>query len=210
LILPQPAGALAIWEKASARKETFAWGVRNGFEIALAPADQTEGWLHHETIHPQCTLWIAGSGHIAQAVAPLAAKLDFHVTVFDDRPALANPQYFPKETDLRVDYWERLLKERLPVVPTFGLIVTRGHQHDAMVLREWIQQPFAFLGMIGSKRKKKIIFSHFVEEGIATEEQLQQVACPVGLDIDAVSVEEIGISIASQLVQKRAAIRSAE
>ena len=60
--------------------------------------------------------------------------------------------------------------------------------------------------MIGSKRKKRIIFSHFVEESVATAEQLNAVACPVGLDIDAVSVQEIAVSIAAQLVQKRAAL----
>jgi xanthine dehydrogenase accessory factor len=99
-----------------------------------------------------------------------------------------------------------LLEEPMPLGSTFGIILTRGHQHDALVLRHWVQKPFAFLGMIGSQRKKRLIFSHFIEEKIAREEQLNRVACPVGLDIQAVSVPEIAVSILAQLVQKRAAL----
>src|SRR5438477_157542 len=117
-------------------------------------------------------LLTAGSGHVAQAVAPLALQLDFEVTVFDDRPTLANTQFFPPTTRFRVDYWEKLLAEPMPPRPTFGLIVTRGHQHDALVLRDWLHRPFEFLGMIGSKRKARLIFSQFIEEEIAREEQL--------------------------------------
>jgi len=131
-------------------------------------------------------------------------QLDFDVTVFDDRPTLANSQYFPAGTKFRVDYWEKLLKESLPQRPTFGLIVTRGHQHDALVLLDWVPRPFVFLGLIGSKRKRRLIFEQFVEDGIATEDQLAKVACPVGLDIQAVSVPEIAVSVMAQFVQKRA------
>src|SRR6185436_2688851 len=110
------------------------------------------------TVLPPCPLWIAGSGHVAQAVAGLALQVDFQVTVFDDRPSLANHEFFPAPTQFKVGYWEEILKEPLPARPTFGLIVTRGHQHDALVLRSWVQQPFAFLGMIGSRRKRRLIF----------------------------------------------------
>jgi xanthine dehydrogenase accessory factor len=96
------------------------------------------------------------------------------------------------------------LRDPLPSKPAFGLIVTRGHQHDALVLKEWVRRPFAFLGMIGSNRKRRIIFEQFIQERIATEEQLARVVCPVGIDIEAETVPEIAISIAAQLVQKRA------
>src|SRR5262249_53681352 len=139
------------------------------------------------------------------AVAPLAAQLDFQVTVFDDRPTFANRQFFPDGTVFRVGYWDELLREPLPDRPVFGLVVTRGHQRDAVVLANWVQRPFAFLGMIGSRRKKRLIFDQFVADHLATAEQLARVACPVGIDIEAVSVGEIAISIAAQLVQQRAA-----
>jgi xanthine dehydrogenase accessory factor len=161
-------------------------------------------WLYQETVTPPCALWIAGAGHIAQAVAPLAAQLDFNVTVFDDRPALASHQFFPKEIALQADMWENLLASPLPKVPTFALIVTRGHRHDALVLKDWIHKPFLFLGMIGSSRKARTIFEHFMDEKIATEEDLKRVACPVGIKIRSQSVQEIAVSIMAQFIDKRA------
>jgi xanthine dehydrogenase accessory factor len=149
-------------------------------------------------------LWIAGAGHIAQAVAPLAAQLDFAVTVFDDRPALANHHFFPDEVSLRADVWEKLLAAPLPEAPSFGLIVTRGHRHDALVLQDWVHKPFLFLGMIGSARKARTIFEHFTEEKLATPEQLGRVACPVGIKIRSKSVMEIAVSIMAQFIDKRA------
>ncbi len=206
VILPSAFQHVEIWKTLARREETRTWGIDEKFDVRwLDPTDQGP-WIYRETVSPPFALWIAGSGHVARAVAPLAQQLDFEVTGFDDRPALATHQFYPTETILRVDYWPALLKDELPPRPAFGLIVTRGHQHDALVLKDWIQKPFAFLGMIGSKRKKRIIFSHFVEEGIASEEQLSQVACPVGVDIDAISVNEIAISIVAQLVHKRAEI----
>jgi xanthine dehydrogenase accessory factor len=91
----------------------------------------------------------------------------------------------------------------LPARPAFGLIVTRGHQHDALALRHWIHQPFIFLGMIGSRRKKRLIFDEFVAEKIATSENLAKVACPVGLDLLAQSVDEIALSIVAQFALER-------
>jgi xanthine dehydrogenase accessory factor len=164
------------------------------------------GWLYTEMVTPPVELWIAGSGHVAQAVAPLAQKLDFSVTIFDDRPELANHQFFPSATRLRVGGWHELLKISPAAAPAFGVVVTRGHQHDALVLSEWIRFPFAFLGMIGSRRKARIMREQFIKQKIATPEQFDRIACPVGLDIDAVGTQEIAVSVMAQLIQKRAGI----
>jgi xanthine dehydrogenase accessory factor len=102
-----------------------------------------------------------------------------------------------------VGYWEELLKESMPLRPAFGLVVTRGHQRDALVLANWIHRHFRFLGMIGSRRKKRLIFDQFLADGIATEAQLEKVACPVGLSIGSRTVPEIAVSIVAQLVQER-------
>ena len=208
LILPQAAQAIEIWRALAIPEQTSTWGIKKDFSIAWTDQDNGE-WLYREMVSPACALWVAGSGHVAQAVAPLAAQLDFAVTVFDDRPALANHHYFPAPAKLRVDAWEKILHDPLPPTPTFALIVTRGHQHDALVLREWIHQPFAFLGMIGSKRKWRIISTQFEQDGLATKEQLAHIECPVGLDINAVSVNEIAVSIAARLVQRRAELVNA-
>jgi xanthine dehydrogenase accessory factor len=204
--LPQAREARELWHELARRERPLTWGVKQDFGIELAQEHDAAGWRYRETVRPACALWIAGSGHVAQAVAPLALQLDFAVTVFDDRPALANHQFFPKRTHFRVGAWENLLGEALPLNTVLGLIVTRGHQRDALVLAKWLHQPFAFLGMIGSRRKKRLIFEQFLEDKIATAGELARVACPVGIEIGSQTVPEIGISIVAQLVQKRAEI----
>ncbi len=212
VILPnaQDAGE-NFWRKLAARKTTFHWGVKENFSIALFDEaieqfndSKPARWLYHEIITPPCSLWIAGAGHISQAVAPLALQLDFAVSVFDDRPALANRQFFPEAVRIFANDWTELLSTPFPETPTFGLIVTRGHRHDALVLKEWIEKNFCFLGMIGSARKARIILDHFLAEKIATPEQLSRLSCPVGLKIKSQSVPEIAVSILAQLIEKRA------
>jgi len=232
LILPNAqASGERFWVNLAERKQTTVWGVKSDYSITCAPGseacDAPQGlgvsessgafgpaeesdprelgdWLYRETVTAPCALWIAGAGHIAQAVAPLALQLDFRVTVFDDRPALANHQYFPPEVTLQAEVWEKLMELPLPAVPCFGLIVTRGHRHDALVLKEWIHRPFLFLGMIGSARKARTIFEHFADEKLAKPEELLRVACPVGVKIRSQSPQEIAVSIMAQFIDKRA------
>ena len=204
LILPHAAQSAELWHTLVNTDKPSRWGVKKDFSIAQAGGDAPEEWLYQETVSPPHALWIAGSGHVAQAVAPLALQLDFEVTVFDDRPELANHGYFPASTKLRVGGWHELLKETMPGQPAFGLIVTRGHQHDALVLTEWIHRPFVFLGMIGSRRKARIIREQFVRQNIASLGDMEKVACPVGMNILAQSTPEIAVSIIAQYIQKRA------
>src|ERR1017187_7115010 len=210
LILPnaQSAGE-QFWTELAGRQTTISWGVKSDFAISRLEAGRKEpggtpGLFYSETVTAASALWIAGAGHIAQAVAPLALQLDFSVTVFDDRPALVSHQFFPPETSLQADVWQKLLALPLPSVPCFGLIVTRGHRHDALVLKEWIHRPFLFLGMIGSARKARTMFEHFIEEKLATPEELERVACPVGVKIRSQSPQEIAVSIMAQFIDKRA------
>jgi xanthine dehydrogenase accessory factor len=225
LILPHAPQSAELWRKLAAVTEPVRWGVKKDFSIALVEgradsplpaaaaqtydgaqrtARPTDEWFYQETVTPPFALWIAGSGHVAQAVAPLALQLDFAVTIFDDRPELANHQFFPPDARLQVGPWHELLKVPLPKTPAFGLIVTRGHQHDALVLSEWIHHPFVFLGMIGSRRKARIMREQFLKQNIATAEQFDKIACPVGVDIQAVSTHEIAVSVMAQFIQKRA------
>ena len=218
-----------FWSELAKRDGVKTWGVRKDFVVALAdggasvpasrlvsslapPKDSgthgvtrpTDEWLYTETITPPCALWIAGSGHVAQAVAPLALQLDFAVSIFDDRPELANHEFFPKEVSIHTGNWGDILTEPMPDTPTLGLIVTRGHNHDALVLESWIRRPFAFLGMIGSQRKWRMISENFLAAKIATEEQLAQVSCPVGIKIASKTVAEIAVSIVAQFIDQRA------
>jgi len=201
-----------FWSELAKREATKAWGVKTDLSIACPDSAlnsqlstlNSPDWLYTETITPPCALWIAGSGHIAQAVAPLALQLDFAVAIFDDRPELANHDIFPREVSIKTGNWGDLCAAPFPEVPTFGLIVTRGHKHDALVLETWIHRPFQFLGMIGSSRKARTIAEHFVQKKIATAEEVARVACPVGIKIRSQSVMEIAVDIIAQYIDKRA------
>jgi len=220
LILPHAAKEAELWRKLATVTEPVRWGVKKDFSIALVegrvgnplPAavetkpDPAGDWFYQETVSPPYAFWIAGSGHVAQAVAPLALQLEFDVTVFDDRPGLANYQFFPESVHLSVGAWHELLKSPMPKLPAFGLIVTRGHQHDALVLTEWIHRPFIFLGMIGSRRQARIIREQFVRQNLATAAEMDELACPVGVDIQAKTTPEIAVSVMAQFIQKRAAL----
>jgi xanthine dehydrogenase accessory factor len=210
LILPQAAEAITIWQQLAQSDKPQQWVVQHDFSIQMFEAGRTKllvgppPLLYEETVSPPHALWIAGSGHVAQAIAPLALNLEFEVTVFDDRPELANHNHFPKKTKLHVGNWGELLATQFPNRPVFGLIVTRGHNHDADVLADWIHKPFAFLGMIGSTRKFRLISDGFLQKKIATMEQLGKVICPVGLPIQAIGVNEIAVSVLAQMIEVRA------
>lgn len=202
-----------FWTALAERNVTQTWGVKADFSIALADSTiqrfndaAPSNWLYTETVTQPCALWIAGSGHIAQAVAPLGLQLDFAVSVFDDRPELANHRLFPGGVALHVGPWGELCAAPFPPVPTFGLIVTRGHKHDALVLETWIHRAFAFLGMIGSERKARTISEHFIAKKIATPEEMARVACPVGVRIRSQSVMEIAVDILAQYIDRRAVV----
>jgi xanthine dehydrogenase accessory factor len=204
LILPEAQlKGKEFWPILARREHSLVWGVASDYTITMGNAAFAD-WLYAESVTPPCALWIAGSGHVAQAVAPLARQLDFVVTVFDDRPELANHSFFPSDVILRTGDWSELCNAPFPHVPTFGLIVTRGHKHDALVLETWIHRPFAFLGMIGSTRKARIIAEHFIRKKIATAEEVARVACPVGIRIQSRSVMEIAVDILAQYIDKRA------
>jgi xanthine dehydrogenase accessory factor len=210
LILPQAAEATDIWQQLAQSEQPQKWVVQDDFsvmtlDVGCSTLDVGRShFLYEETVSPPHALWIAGSGHVAQAIAPLALNLEFDVTVFDDRPELANHNHFPKKTKLSVGNWGDLLATPFPNRPVFGLIATRGHNHDADVLADWIHKPFAFLGMIGSTRKFRLISEGFLRKKIATAEQLEKVICPVGLPIQAVGVNEIGVSVMAQMIEVRA------
>jgi xanthine dehydrogenase accessory factor len=155
-------------------------------------------------IESQPTLYIAGAGHISRVIADLAVSLQFEVDVIDDRSQYANQRRFPEPVRTHVGNIAKTLKS-LPVDgDTYIVIVTRGHKHDEAALRAVIDAPAKYIGMIGSRRKVKVIFDDLRHTGVP-DEQLAKVHAPVGLDIGAVTVDEIGLSIAAQLVQVRRA-----
>jgi xanthine dehydrogenase accessory factor len=155
-----------------------------------------------EEIGPPPKLVIAGGGHVGQALGELAAKLDFGVTVIDDRPDFVALERFPSAKQRIAGEIEDELR-KFPIDPgTYIVIVTRGHRHDGQALHAVIDSPAKYIGLIGSKSKIKLIYDDLVEKGVPVE-KLMRVHAPIGLDIAAVTVPEIAVSIAAELVAVR-------
>src|SRR5262249_5646646 len=151
---------------------------------------------------PRVRLVIVGAGHVGQAVADLAAQADFDVWVVDDRHQYANPERFPRAQRLLVGPIDEVLGPRDVTPRPYALIVPRGHGHDEEALYHLAPTTASYVGLIGSRRKIRLIFEGLREQGIA-EADLGRVAAPVGLDIGSQSVVEIAISIVAELIARR-------
>ena len=157
-------------------------------------------------IEAEPTLLIAGGGHVGTALAELAVALEFRVVVVDDRADFANAERLPPPIEPITADIEQTLRGFPIDADTYVVIVTRGHRHDEQALSAVIDSPARYLGMIGSRRKVKLIFDDLVAAG-ADRQGLERIHAPIGLDIQAVTVPEIAVSIAAQLVAVRRADR---
>jgi xanthine dehydrogenase accessory factor len=154
-----------------------------------------------ELIKPYLRLVIAGAGHIGKALSGLGQMLDFDVTVIDDRPEFANPANIPSADHIIASNIGKSVAEVEKGKDTFIVIVTRGHRDDANALRSCISSDAAYIGMIGSRNKVALMKQEFISNGWASKEEWDRIFTPVGLDIGSVTVEEIAVSIAAQLIQ---------
>ncbi len=153
---------------------------------------------------PRITLLIVGGGHVGQAVGKLAAEVDFDVWVIDDRAAYASAERFPAARRRLVgDIGGQLQALRPELSPSvYALIVTRGHAHDEEALYHLATAPAGYVGMIGSKRKIRLIFEDLVARGVP-QEALDRVHAPLGLAIGSQTVAEIAVSIVAELIAVR-------
>lgn len=150
----------------------------------------------------RCALVIVGGGHVGQAVGALAAALDFDTTVVDDREEYVTAERFPEAVARVSGRMGDVLPSLTITADTYCLIVTRGHNHDEEALFHLVNRGARYVGMIGSKRKIKLIFDDLQAAGVSRE-LLAQVYAPVGLDIGSQTVMEIAVSIAAELVAHR-------
>jgi xanthine dehydrogenase accessory factor len=150
---------------------------------------------------PSPTLYIFGGGHISLAVARVANAAGFAIGVIDDREAFANRERFPMAGEVYTSFPEAFARLQ-PKDLIYLLIVTRGHKDDMRVLAWAVRTQARYIGMIGSKRKVLSVYEALEREGFSRRE-FQQVHAPVGLDIGALTPEEISISIVAELIAVR-------
>jgi xanthine dehydrogenase accessory factor len=165
------------------------------------PAIQKDGNTTNifEPIEGRSSLFIFGGGHVGRAVAKSANIAGFRVTVVDDRIEFASKDSQPDAEEV-ICLPFRNISDNINIPSNaYTVIVTRGHRYDELVLDQVIRFKPKYIGMIGSKRKVLVAFQHLIEKGY-DEKELDQVFAPVGLDIGAVTVEEIAISITAEMI----------
>ena len=148
------------------------------------------------------TVLILGGGHVGLQVARVAKIAGFDVAVADDREAFSNPERFPEATSIYAGPWEELFPKFHVNNHTYLVLVTRGHKGDLDCLRWAVTTPARYVGMIGSKRKFIEICKVLEREGV-TADLLERVHSPIGLDIGALTPEEIAVSIVAEMIAVR-------
>jgi xanthine dehydrogenase accessory factor len=155
---------------------------------------------------PQIRLLVVGGGHVGAAVAKLAAEVDFDIWAIDDREKYVNLERFPFASQLFIgdigEVLKKLVAEGAITPSAYCLIVTRGHNHDEEALYRLAPTPAGYVGMIGSKRKIKLIYEDLQARGI-NPELLAKVHAPLGIEIGSRTVPEIAISIVAELIACR-------
>jgi len=153
-------------------------------------------------ILPRCRLVIVGGGHVGKAVAEMAVDLEFDVWIVDDRAEYVSTDRFPRVQQRIAGKIGDVLPELEITADTYCLIITRGHNHDEEALFHLAERGASYVGMIGSRRKIKMIFDDLLNEGIS-QEALSRVYAPLGIDIGSQTVPEIAVSICAELVSHR-------
>jgi xanthine dehydrogenase accessory factor len=171
--------------------------------LAEAPESGSAAEVFVEPVVPSPHLLIAGGGHVGQAVAQEALRVGFDVTVIDDRPEFAAAELFPPGVCVLCGPIAGQIAGCPLDEQTYVVLVTRGHRHDAQALTACIRRPLAYLGMIGSRRKVALMRQEFLATGLATAEEFERVRAPIGLEIGALTVPEIAVSIVAQLIAVR-------
>jgi xanthine dehydrogenase accessory factor len=200
------AAAKEVMQNEAPRKMIFNLNNEASYDNGLICGGTLEVFV--EPILPQPVLYLFGGGHVSMAVAKSASAAGFCVGVTDDREAFANVERFPMALEIHTSYEDAFAKIH-PNVASYLLIVTRGHKEDMRVLAWAVRTEARYIGMIGSKRKVLSVYKALENEGYRPEE-FERVFAPMGLEIGALSPEEIAVSIVAELIAVRRNAQSAE
>lgn len=192
--------AREVMEQEKPRTLTFNLNQDPKYDTGLVCGGMLDIFL--EPILPAALLYIFGAGHVSASLYKTAKDAGFDVIVVDDRETYANRERFPEAQEVIADDFDRAI-QRLDIRESaYIVIVTRGHRDDMRVLRWAVGTKARYVGMIGSKRKTIAIFRELRREGLPAQ-LFERVHAPIGLDIGAVTPEEIAISITAELIAVR-------
>ncbi len=166
-------------------------------------SEEIEGVVYYtEPVHSGGAIYLFGAGHVAREVAKVAAIAGFETIVFDDRKEFANSERFPASECRLLSSFNNLPELYLDD-SSYVVIVTRGHLYDRVCLKWALATKAGYIGMIGSRKKRDLIYAQLLQEGVP-QEALQRVYAPIGLNIGAETPAEIAVSIVAELIKVRA------
>ena len=172
----------------------------NGSSTSFQTKDGMEIFVEGYTTPP--TLVLMGGGHVNKAVSLLAATMDFRTYVIDDRPEFANTERFPEVTGIVVSDYSAGLSS-VPVNRNTAIVIaTRGHRYDDSALAAAVRTDAGYIGLLGSKRKTLEIYKSLLKENVP-HERIREVRAPIGLNIGAVTPEELAVSIMAEIIMVR-------
>ena len=192
--------AREVMESEKPRTLTFNLNQNPKYDTGLVCGGTLDIFI--EPVLPVAKLYIIGAGHVAQSLYKVAHLAGFDITVVDDRASYANRERFPQASEVIAEDFDQAMARLTPTESSYVVIVTRGHRDDMRVLRWAVQTRARYVGMIGSKRKTITIFRELVKEGIP-EQLFERVHAPVGLDLGAITPEEIAVAITAELIAAR-------
>ncbi len=182
------------------RHLTFNLGQDAAYDNGLICGGQLDVFV--EPVLPAPGAFVFGAGHISRSLAKVADLAGFRVTVIDNREAFANRERFPEAAEVHAAEYEDVFPKLEINESSYLIIVTRGHRDDMRVLKLATGTPARYIAMIGSKRKVLGVVKELEKEG-APRAALERIHAPMGLDIGAISPEEIAISVAAEMIAAR-------
>ena len=171
-----------------------------GSAESLTTSDGTELFIEGFTTPP--TLVMVGGGHVGKTTADLAHTMGYRVYVVDDRPEFANEDRFPYAEQIVVSHYDEWSNHLILNVNSYVVVATRGHRFDDMALESALVTNARYIGLLGSRRKTLMIYQRLARQGTPVE-RLKQVHSPIGLDIGALTPEELAVSIMSEIIMVR-------
>ena len=179
---------------------TFNLGQDAAYDNGLICGGQLDVFV--EPVLPVPRAFIFGAGHISKSLSKVATLAGFGTVVVDNRESFANRERFPEAVEVHAEEYEEIFPSLIINETSYIIIVTRGHRDDMRVLKLAISTPARYIAMIGSKRKVINVIRELVKEGIPREE-FERIHAPMGLDIGAISPEEIAIAVAAEMIAVR-------
>ncbi len=172
----------------------------SGGNIIFQTEDGTEIFVEGYNAPP--TLILIGGGHVNKAVSTIASTLGFRIYVVDDRGEYVQRDRFPEAEGIVVDDYRDSLENVPAHFNSYIVVATRGHRYDDLALYAAVQTPARFIGLLGSKRKSLEIFKSLLKQNISPD-RIKEIHAPIGLDIGALTPEEIAISILAEILMIR-------